>query len=111
MNRRSFFKYVTGFIGGVVAAFAPGKKGLAVADIKKVRDIHLSDSEEFLAGVVLGLEIEADETIAKMKGISYEQWMAIKDREEARVDAICAAAQERNTRQNKADGWYTGQAK
>ena len=26
MNRRSFFKLVTGFVAGVVAAFAPGKK-------------------------------------------------------------------------------------
>lgn len=25
MNRRSFFKLITGFVGGVVAAFAPGK--------------------------------------------------------------------------------------
>ncbi len=26
MNRRSFFKTITGFVGGVVAAFVPGKK-------------------------------------------------------------------------------------
>ncbi len=40
MNRRSFFKILTGFAAGIVAAFAPSKaKELTVADIAKARDI------------------------------------------------------------------------
>ena len=35
--------------------------------------------KEFAEGIAVGLEVEADEAIAKMKGISYEEWIAIKE--------------------------------
>ena len=38
MNRRNFFKTITGFAAGILAAFAPKAKGLTVADLEKCRD-------------------------------------------------------------------------
>jgi len=43
MNRRNFIKIVTGFVGGVYAAFLPKAKGLAVADVVKAKEICESD--------------------------------------------------------------------
>lgn len=37
MNRRSFFKTMTGFAAGVYAAFVPSK-GLSVSDVVRVRE-------------------------------------------------------------------------
>lgn len=36
MNRRSFIKMITGVVGGIVAAFVPGKVKAAVSEVAKL---------------------------------------------------------------------------
>ena len=35
-------------------------------------------TKEFEEGIKVGIQAEEDEIIAKMKGLTYEQWMAEK---------------------------------
>lgn len=43
INRRNFIKVVTGFVGGVFAAFMPKAKGLTLADVEKAKELCESD--------------------------------------------------------------------
>lgn len=46
MKRRDFFKTVTGFVAGIVAAFVPKAKGLTLEKLRQCRD-ELERAEKF----------------------------------------------------------------